>query len=273
MIGIFDSGLGGLTALKELRSLLHNEDIIYFGDTGRVPYGTRSRETIIKYAREDMRFLITHSVDAVLVACGTVSSAALDVLSAEFDVPIFGVIDSATKTALRATKNGRIGVIGTNATIGSGAFERAIRSHARNNIDAKREPEIYSVACPLFVPLVEGGFVTPGDEITLAAARRYLSPLAASGIDTLILGCTHYPIISWAISAALPGITLISSGRAAADDLAARIASGEIKTIIPVVGSVRCFVSVNSEDFDAIASIFMGGEHINSVSNNDNEKN
>lgn len=272
MIGIFDSCLGGLTALKELRSLLRDEDIVYFGDTGRVPYGTRSRETIIKYAREDMRFLMTHSVDAVLVACGTVSSTALDIISAEFDVPIFGVIDSAAKAALRATKNGRIGVIGTNATIGSGAFERSIRSHAKNYSDGKREPEIYSVACPLFVPLVEGGFITPGDEITLAAARRYLSPLAASGIDTLILGCTHYPIISWAISAALPGITLISSGRAAADDLAARITSGEIKTKNPEGGSVHCYVSDKTEDFEAIASIFMGGERIDSVSKIDIEK-
>lgn len=255
MIGVFDSGLGGLTALRELTELLPHEDIVYFGDTGRVPYGSKSPETIIRYSIEDMSFLLTFGVDAVLVACGTASSTALPTLRERFDVPVFGVIDAAAREAVGKTKNGKIGVIGTSATVKSGAFERSIREIDRN-------VEVISAACPLFVHLVEDGFTSPGDVVTLAAAHRYLDPLADSGIDTLILGCTHYPIISGAISEVLPGVRLISSGRAAAKALAAEVterrrasgADGKTER-----GVIRCFVSDAPDSFESSARVFMGG--------------
>lgn len=258
MIGIFDSGLGGLTALKELVKRLPNEDFIYFGDTGRVPYGTRSVETIKKYSLEDLHFLSSFGVDAVLVACGTVSSTALGELRAASDKRIYGVITPTVKAALKATKNGRIGVIGTNATIKSGAFEKGLR-------ESEPSVTVYSVACPLFVPLVENGFATPGDEVTLAAVRRYLEPLREEGIDTLILGCTHYPIISWAIAEALPGVTLISSGKAAADAVADDVLSGRIQTSggePGKEGTIRCYCSDKPSDFEATAALFMGDVNV-----------
>ena len=246
MIGIFDSGLGGLTGLYELRRRLPGCDIVYFGDTGRVPYGSKSASTIIKYSMQDMAFLSTFGIDAALVACGTASSTALDELKKQYTIPIFGVIDPAAKDAVASTKTGRIGVIGTSTTIKSGSFERAVK-RIDNNI------EVTAVACPLFVHLVENGFTTPGDEVTIAAARRYLSPLAGK-IDTLILGCTHYPIISWAIEEALPGVKLISSGRSAADALADAVGDTQSGR-----GRVQCYVSDSPESFEAAASIFLGG--------------
>ncbi len=252
MIGVFDSGLGGLTALKALAKRLPNEDLVYFGDTGRVPYGTRSPETIKKYSLEDLRFLSSFGVDAVLIACGTVSSTALDTLRSASDIEIYGVIAPAIDAAVKATKNGKIGVIGTSATIKSDAFGRGIR-------EASPSLSVTSIACPLFVPLVENGFASPGDEVTLAAVRRYLSPLRETGIDTLILGCTHYPIIDWAIAEVLPGVNLISSGEAAANALADDIESGHIKTSGgKASGTIRCYCSDKPSDFEATAAIFMG---------------
>lgn len=254
MIGIFDSGLGGLTALKELVKRLPNEDFVYFGDTGRVPYGTRSVETIKKYSLEDLRFLSSFGVDAVLVACGTVSSTALSDLRAASGKKIYGVITPTVEAAVKATENGKIGVIGTNATIKSGAFEVGI---------LEREPSMFvkAIACPLFVPLVENGFSAPGDEVTLAAVKRYLEPLREDGVDTLILGCTHYPIIGWAISEVLPGVKLINSGAAAADAVADDILSERIKTNSGS-GSIRCYCSDMPSDFEATAAVFMGDVQI-----------
>lgn len=252
MIGVFDSGLGGLTALRELTALLPGCDIVYFGDTGRVPYGSKSPETIIRYSMQDMRFLSSFGIEAALVACGTASSTALTALRESFDVPVFGVIDAAAEAAAAETKNGKVGVIGTAATVRSGAFERRLRE-----LDGGIEP--ISVACPLFVHLVEDGFTTPGDAVTLAAAERYLSPLRESGIDTLILGCTHYPILSWAIEAVLPGVGLISSGRAAAVKVADAVGkNGRHNENQTENGRIRCFVSDTPDDFESAAQIFMG---------------
>ena len=196
MIGIFDSGLGGLTALKEVRRLIPGEDIVYFGDTGRVPYGSRSRETIIKYALQDMNFLMSKKVDAVLIACGTVSSTAIGVIRAEYpETPILGVVDSAAREAVRITGNKKIGVIATATTIGSGAFRKKL-------LEADPGVQVYETACPLFVPLVENGFISDDDEVVRLVAERYLADIKASGADTLILGCTHYPIITGVISKA-----------------------------------------------------------------------
>ncbi len=247
MIGVFDSGLGGLTALCELVKLLPGEDFVYFGDTGRVPYGSKSADTVIRYSTEIMRFLSGFGIDAALVACGTASSAALPTLQREFPIPVFGVIDAAAAAAASATVTRRVGVIGTATTVRLGAFERGIKA---------LDPDISvtSVACPLFVHLVEDGFTDPDDPVTLAAAERYLSPLRGIGIDTLILGCTHYPIISAAIAKTLPGVRLISSSKTAAEKLAASLREKPRRGH----GTIRCFVSDTPEGFESAGQIFMG---------------
>lgn len=187
-IGVFDSGLGGLTAMRELIRTLPNESILYFGDTGRVPYGSRGREIIRKYAKQDMNFLIRHDVKAVLAACGTVSSVARDIGDA-LPVPYFDVLRPTARAAVEQTKNGKIGIIGTAATIASGSYRKEIERLAPKT-------EVFEQACPLFVPLVENAFVSPDDPIPRLTAERYLTPIREAGVDTLILGCTHYPIIS-----------------------------------------------------------------------------
>lgn len=246
LIGIFDSGLGGLTALKEVRRLIPGEDIVYFGDTGRVPYGSRSRETIIKYALQDMNFLMSKKVDAVLIACGTVSSTAINVIRAEYpETPILGVVDSAAREAVRITGNKKIGVIATATTIGSGAFRKKL-------LEADPGVQVYETACPLFVPLVENGFISDDDEVVRLVAERYLADIKASGADTLILGCTHYPIITGVISKVLPGVKIVSSSKAAAEDLAKKLSPSEKKS-----GTVEYYVSDEPYGFEKTASIFL----------------
>lgn len=253
MIGIFDSGLGGLTALKEIKKLLPREDIVYFGDTGRVPYGTKSRDTIVRYAMQDVRFLSQFSPEAVLVACGTVSSGAMNELKAGFDTPIIGVVEATAEAAANATKNGKIGVIGTSATIKSGSYTKRLKE-----IDPTLE--ITEQACPLFVSLVENGFIDDGNEITRLTCKKYLASIRAAGCDTLILGCTHYPIISYEIARALPGVTLINSGRESARMLANEL---EARGILGGgSGRVDYYVSDDTEEFSQNARIFLG-EDIN----------
>ena len=191
-IGVFDSGVGGLTCVRELIKLMPHEDIVYLGDTARVPYGTRSRHTIGRYARQDMAFLKEHRVKMILVACGTVSSI-LPELEPDSELPeVSGVVIPAAKAALRATKNKRIGVIATSATINSGSYEKA---------------------CPMFVPLVENGYTSPDCPPTRFFAEEYLACMKEAGVDTLILGCTHYPHLTDVISQVMgEGVGLISSG-------------------------------------------------------------
>ncbi len=252
MIGVFDSGLGGLTAIKQIVKLMPEEDIIYFGDTGRVPYGTRSKDIIIKYAKQDVRFLLSKKVDAILIACGTVSANALSILRKEFDLPIFGVVEAAAHAAGKATKNGKIGIIGTNATIASRAYEKEI---------AKIDPSLSTVstACPLFVPLVENGFVDENNEITRLTCEHYLADIKASGADTLILGCTHYPIIAPIIQKVLPDVTLINTGAEAARYISERVPSHGGK------GRVEYYVSDDVESFKRSAAMYLGNcstEHV-----------
>lgn len=249
MIGIFDSGLGGLTAYKELHNLLPAGDFVYFGDTGRVPYGSRSREILTRYARQDIRFLLRQGADVILAACGTVSSVVLDDIRSEFSIPLFGVVDASVNAALAATKNEKIGVIGTGATISSGAFAKKIAV-------ANPHAAVTSIACPLFVPLVENGYIGRGCEVTKRVAADYLAPLRDEGIDTLILGCTHFPIIADIISDLLPGVTLVNSGAAAAAEVAA--VCGKTGGS----GSASFFVSDSPVNFDAVARVFLGGETI-----------
>ena len=185
-IGVFDSGVGGLTVAREIMRQIPNESICYFGDTARVPYGSKSKETVTRFSRQIVRFLKTHQVKTIVVACNTASAYALDELEKETDIPIIGVVKPGAKVAAEVTKNGKIGVIATEATIGSQIYTQYIREINSN-------AAIYGKACPLFVPLVEEGLWQ--DPVTDEIARRYLTELIDSGIDTLIMGCTHYPLI------------------------------------------------------------------------------
>jgi glutamate racemase len=190
-IGVFDSGIGGLTVVKALRKILPNEDIIYFGDTARVPYGSKSPQTITQFAFQDTEFLIARHVKMIIVACHSASSVCLDDLKKSYNLPIIGVIEPGAKAAVQATNNNRVGVIGTQATILSGAYERAIKN-------LNREVEIVAKATPLFVPLAEEGWIT--NPISYQVAKIYLAPMVAENIDTLLLGCTHYPLLKSTIS-------------------------------------------------------------------------
>lgn len=204
-IGIFDSGIGGLTVVKELMRCLPNEDIIYFGDTARVPYGTKSPHTVIKFSIENTLFLLHFKVKLIVVACNTSSSYSLSILRNDFKVPVIGVINPGAEEAAKVTKNGRIGVIGTTATVESAAYSDAIR-----RIDPTLK--VYSIACPLFVPLVEEGWLN--EKATCDIARRYLRPLKDKDIDTLILGCTHYPLLKGVIKGIMgEDVVLIDSAK------------------------------------------------------------
>lgn len=205
-IGVFDSGLGGLTAVRSLRRILPGEDLVYFGDTARVPYGGRSPETILKYARQDVRFLRTFDLKAILIACGTVTTTSLPQLQRENDLPIVGVVEPSCRAALAATSNGRIGMIATQASVRSGAYEATLRQ-------MDPEVEVVCKACPLLVPLVENGRYQPGDVVIETVAREYLEPLRQEGLDVLILGCTHYPLLTDIIREIMgPEVSLVNAG-------------------------------------------------------------
>ena len=251
-IGGFDSGLGGLTAVRELRRLLPGEDIVYFGDTGRVPYGGRSAETIIKYARQDVAFLRTFDLKAVVIACGTVSTTAMEVLAAENPIPVLGVVAPAAQAAAGATKNGVVGLIGTQASIRSGAYERLIRA-------ANPAARVLSQPCPLFVPLVENGRFRPGDVVIETVAEEYLAPLKQARADTLVLGCTHYPLLIDVIRAHMgPGVTLVNAGAEGAKAAAAALERADALSGKTAGGTDRYFVSDRQEDFSRLASIVLG---------------
>lgn len=250
-IGVFDSGLGGLTALRELKRLLPQEELIYFGDTGRVPYGGRGRDTLVRYARQDVALLRSFSPKAIVVACGTVSANALAELQGENDLPIFGVIDPAARAAVEATRNRRVGIIGTAASIRSHAYEEAITA-----LDPT--VTVTALACPLFVPLVENGRFRRGDAVVELVVEEYLAPMKAAGVDTLILGCTHYPLLAEVIGAYLgDGVTLIDSGKVCADAAAERL-RGAGQLAERARGTCRYFVSDSTEDFARLASVFLG---------------
>lgn len=185
-IGVFDSGVGGLTVAREIMRQLPDERIVYFGDTARVPYGSKSKETIIRFSRQIIRFLKTKNVKAIVVACNTASALALEEIQSELDIPIIGVLKPGAKVAAETTQNGKIGVIATESTIASQLYTRVIQSHLP-------QAQVLGKPCPLFVPLVEEGWMK--DPVTMEVANRYLEPLKESGIDTLILGCTHYPLL------------------------------------------------------------------------------
>ena len=258
-IGVFDSGLGGLTALRELSALLPHEEFIYFGDTGRVPYGSRSRETIIKYARQDVAFLRSFHPKAIVIACGTVSTTALEVLRGENSIPIFGVVGPAARAAASATRNGRIGLIGTQASIRTGAYERAIAP-------LRPDAQVIAQACPLFVPLVENGRCRPGDPVAETVAAEYLAPLKQAGVDTLVLGCTHYPLLKDVIGAFLgQSVTLVDVGAQCARWVAERLGALSLLSGRDRPARRRFFVSDNTGDFGRLASLFLGEDVAHTV--------
>ena len=249
-IGVFDSGSGGLTAVREIRSILPSENIIYFGDTSRVPYGGRSPEILLHYARQDVHFLRSFDVKALLVACGTVSTNALPVLAAESDIPILGVVEPACAAAAAATRNKRVGLIATAASVRSGAYERTLAA-----MDSTIT--VYARACPLFVPLVENGRFRPGDTVIETVAREYLTPLRDTGIDTLILGCTHYPLLAEVIAGVMgSGVTLIDSGASAARALRQTLSD---KGLLAqrASGTLTLYASDQPQDFGALAPQFL----------------
>ena len=249
-IGVFDSGLGGLTTVREITQVMPGEDIIYFGDTGRVPYGNRSRETIIRYTKDDIEFLLKHNIKIIIAACGTASSVALGQLYDNYDIKIIGVLEPACEEAVRVTKNGRIGVIGTTGTIKSGKYTELIK---------KINPELTIVSndCPMFVPLVENGYAE--SEAARLIAIDYLSPLKEADVDTIILGCTHYPLLEKVISDIMgKEVNLISPGALAAKKAQSYLKENDILSEKTADGKSEFYVSDSVESFSGLASTFLG---------------
>jgi glutamate racemase len=248
-IGIFDSGVGGLTVVGKMQEMLPGEDLIYFGDTARVPYGTKSKETITKFSVENVEFLMEHNVKLVIVACNTASSLSLDFLKRCFKVPIIGVIEPGAREAVSATRNDRIGVIGTHATVSSGAYEKAI-----GKISARYS--VFTQACPLFVPLVEEGWEEK--DVARRVAQIYLSPLKDKSVDTLILGCTHYPILKKILKKVMgKNVVLVDSAREVARGARDILdASGLLKDS-KTLGEHRFFVSDEPNRFIKIGEKFL----------------
>src|SRR6185503_7387213 len=216
-IGVFDSGVGGLTVLHEIVRALPGEETIYLGDTGRTPYGTKSAETITRYSMENVEFLMERGIKMLVVACNSVTAVALDAIRSRWTIPVVGVIDPGARAAVERTRSGRVGVIGTEATISSGAYSRALRA-------LRPALEIYVRACPLFVPLAEEGW-TDGP-IARQVAETYLASLARSGIDTLVLGCTHYPLLKPLIAEVMgPEVAIVDSAEETAREVTVQLAA------------------------------------------------
>lgn len=251
-IGIFDSGIGGLTVLAAVRATLKHESILYLGDTARVPYGTKSAETVVRYSRECAGFLVERGVKAVVVACNTASAYALPDLASTLKVPVIGVVEPGCAAALKASASRSIGVIGTAGTISSNAYGALLK---------KLDPSVRVVsrACPLFVPLVEEGWLE--NDVAEAAARRYLSGLAEEGIDTLILGCTHYPLLAPLIAAQMgKGVRLVDSAETTAIALRSLLQEQHLLAPEGLRPEHRIYVTDLPARFESIAHRFLGGE-------------
>ncbi len=251
-IGVFDSGIGGLTVVKSIVESMPDENIIYFGDTAHVPYGTRSKEQITEYVLNDVKFLNTFNIKSVVIACNTADSIAREKVEKKYsNIPVFGVVEPASKKAAEITQNGKIGVIATNATVNSNAYERTIRKY-------NQSAQVISLACPLLVPLVEEGRFKKGDKVIEKVLWEYLTPLKEQKIDTLVLGCTHYPLLHDIIKEIMgDGVNIISSSVAAAETLKNQLEQRNL--LKETCGSKRkYFVSDNAEFFEKQALIFMG---------------
>jgi len=251
MIGVFDSGVGGLTVFRALERALPAESLIYLGDTARVPYGTKSVETVERYATEATRFLKQRGVKLLVVACNSASAVALPAVEAEAGLPVLGVIEPGAQRAVACSNSGRIGVIGTRATVDSGAYTRSITK-------LRPDAQVTARACPLFVPLAEEGWAD--DEIARAVAWRYLEPLRGAGIDTLVLGCTHYPLLEGVIGEVMgEGVTLVDSAGSVANQTRQVLAEHrDLATATPGRVEHHFFVTDAPGPFQAVAERFLG---------------
>ena len=249
-IGVFDSGLGGLTAVRQLRRVLPGEDIVYFGDTGRVPYGSRGRDIIVQYARQDIRFLLSRDVKFIIAACGTVSSTYPPEEAARLPVPYTGVVGATARAAVDATRNHRI--IGTAATVRSGSYAAVIR-------DMLPDVQIFARACPMFVPLVENGYFNDGNPVTKLIIAEYLQELKDAGVDTLILGCTHYPLLKKMIGDFMgDAVRLVDSGKVTAQATAAALADLGLLNGKADGGTAHYYVSDTPDNFAELEQMFLG---------------
>jgi len=248
-IGIFDSGIGGLTVVKRLAATLPNENLVYFGDTARVPYGSKSNSTVIEYALQDAKFLIKRNVKSIVVACNTASSVAIKSLKEKYDIPIIGMIESGTESALKSTTNKKIGVIGTRSTIDNKAYSASLKNKDESIT-------VYERACPLFVPLAEEGWID--HKATFEIAKEYLNDLKEKSVDTLILGCTHYPILADVIQKVIgENVKLIDSGIAAAELVKTEIERIGLLNNSNVLGRKDFYVTDIPKKFKEIAELFL----------------
>jgi glutamate racemase len=249
-LGVFDSGVGGLTVLRALRERLPNESLVYLGDTARVPYGTKSAGVVTRYAQLNAAFLTSLDVKLLVVACNTASAVALPALRASLDIPVVGVIEPGARTAAARTRSGVVGVLGTPGTIRSGAYQRALE---------KERPglTVHAQACPLFVPLAEEGWLT-GD-VPRLVARSYLEPLLGKGMDTVVLGCTHYPLLHAVLHEVLGAdVALVDSGAATAEAVATALTTGVARAAAPGSRTERFYVTDVPERFVAVSVLFLG---------------
>lgn len=253
-IGVFDSGLGGLTVFKEISRQLPGESLIYFGDSGRAPYGTKSRETVVKYTLQDVRFLMSHDIKMMVIACNTMSAYSYETVKKTVDIPIIEVIGSGAKAAVAQTKNKKVGVIGTNATINSGAYQKAIK-------ELDSDISVVQKACPLFVPLVEEGKEWWDNEIAFNIAQKYLTGLRETGVDTLVLGCTHYPLLENVISRVMGSdVTLVSSATEVARVVKKLIYDNNIQSESDSPVEYRYYTSDSIEKFEPLCRTILDGE-------------
>lgn len=253
-IGVFDSGLGGLTVLKEIMRLIPGESVVYFGDNGRAPYGTKSKETVLKYTMQDIRFLLNQDIKMIVIACNTASACSLQTVKNSFDIPVIEVIGPGAKCAVDVTESNKVGVIGTSATITSGVYENAIHR-------IKPEIEIFTKACPLFVPLAEAGWWE--NDIAVRITEEYLLSLKEQDIDTLVLGCTHYPILYNTINKVMgQNVKLVSSALEVAKVVKELIETNDIARDPEISPVYRYYTSDSIELFESLGSSILGQEII-----------
>lgn len=251
-IGVFDSGIGGLTVLREIIARLPSESTVYYGDDGRAPYGSKSHDTIVEYSLQDMMFLEQKDVKMIVIACNTASTHAIEALRKHSKVPVVEVVYPGAKAAVKATRNGRVGIIATNATVSSGLYEKAVKEEGKDIPDL----QIIQQACPLFVSLAEEGWWD--DDIAHLTAERYLAPIKEFGVDTLVLACTHYPLLAKTIGDVMgPDVTLINSGISVASVVEDYLRDHEMLSDGSVV-TREFYTSDDAKRFESVAAPFLG---------------
>ena len=254
-IGVFDSGIGGLTVLREIWKVLPGESTIYFGDNSRAPYGNKARSTIIRYSLQNMEFLKSKDVKMIVIACNTASAYAYEALKDKAEVPVVEVVTPGAEGAIKATRNGKIGIIGTKATISTGVYKKAVERCAERQ--GKSNIEIYQATCPLFVSLAEEGWWD--NDVTRLTAKEYLTPLKEAGIDTLVMACTHYPLLAKVIGETMgEGITLVNTGEAAASVVRSVLEENDMTSSGTAAPGKEFYTSDDAAMFESIATPFLG---------------